>query len=72
MPLRIYADNTTAVEVLDVESKKSTSKINCVTAVVASESELARALKITGLPQYRAVMSFHGDTAKHIVSNWFN
>jgi hypothetical protein len=72
MTLKIYATNTITIEELSVESKKSTSKLEYVVAVIALDSELTRALKITGLPQYGTVMSFHGDMAKHIVGNWFN
>jgi hypothetical protein len=72
MALKIYAYNTITVEELDIESNKFTSKLECITAVTASNFELDRALKITGLPQYGGVMGFHGDMAKHTVSNWFN
>lgn len=72
MGLHIYASGTTTVEVLTVDSKKVQSGLYHIGSVYADGDELKRALQITGLPQYGSVMSFFGDTAKHIVGNWFN
>jgi hypothetical protein len=72
MALWIYTSDSSLIDTLLVESIVYTSGLNHVAAVIASNFELDRALKITGLPQYGRTMSFHGDMAKHIVSNWFN
>lgn len=72
MGLHIYASNTVNVEVLTVDSTTFTSKVGYVVSCWASGAELKRALQVSGLPQYGAVMSFYGDTAKHIIGNWLN
>jgi hypothetical protein len=72
MALWIYTSDSALIETLFIESRVYTSGLKHVSAVIASNFELDRALKITGFPQYGRVMSFHGDMAKHIVSNWFN
>lgn len=72
MGLHIYATDASDVEVLTVDSYTFVSNIGRVVSCWASGAELKRALQISGLPQYGTIMSFFGDTAKHIVGNWLN
>lgn len=76
MSLDIYATHVDGLqnvtETIWMDSKFIRCKPMNVYEVSADSEELKRALHITGLPQYGDPMNFYGDTAKHIVGNWFN